>query len=1825
MKFPFVLVGRLAPAIALLMLPSASSAQITCTAIDMASLPAALSSGVTLQSYAGLGPFTAGGPPGASCATIPPNAQRGFAGVGNDGVVTFSAPITVMYVLAFNVQLPGDELVVSPAATISPAGCGAYQKLVFATPTTQVSIQDTSGGGGSGYSFYVADCVAPPPSPPTVHIIDGGDEVLTPAEVAAGVTADIGIPANAAAGDVLSVDTDGDGVDDHTIVLTGADIGSTVTITVDPADIPGGNATLTVTAFISNGAGSASAEVSDTTQVVYPIPDGGCLAIDMASLPTTLSTGVTLVSYSGLGPFTGGGPPGASCATVPPNAQRAFAGVGNDGVVTFSAPISEMYLLQFNVQNPGDELVVSPAASVTPAGCGQYVKLSFATPTMQVTIKDISSGGGSGYSFYVADCVGKPTSAPTVAINDGGDELLSTAEIAAGVTADIGIPADASAGDTLEVDTNGDGLADHTIALTAADIGGTVQVTIAPAHIPANGTLTVTATVINGAGTSPQASDSTQTDSTAPGAPTVWISDGGDEQLTAAEIAAGVTAGIAIPGDAAAGDILSVDTDGDSVDDHTIALTAPDIGATVTITVEPADIPASNGTLTVSAHITDAAGNAGADGSDTSQVVYAIPDGGCLAIDMASLPATLSTGVTLLSYAGQGPFTAGGPPGASCATIPPNAQRGFAGVGSDGVLTFSAPITEMFLLQFNVQNPGDELVVAPAATVGPAGCGPYVKLTFAAPTTQVTISDVSSGGGSGYSFYVADCVGTPTGAPTVAINDGGDELLSTAEIAAGVTADIGIPADASAGDTLEVDTNGDGLADHTIALTAADIGGTVQVTIAPAHIPANGTLTVTATVINGAGTSPQASDSTQTDSTAPGAPTVWISDGGDEQLTAAEIAAGVTAGIAIPGDAAAGDILSVDTDGDSVDDHTIALTAPDIGATVTITVEPADIPASNGTLTVSAHITDAAGNTGADGSDTTQVVYAIPDGGCLAIDMASLPATLSTGVTLLSYAGDGPYTEGGPPGASCATIPPNAQRGFAGVGNDAVLTFSAPITEMFLLQFNVQNPGDELVVAPAATVGPAGCGPYVKLTFAAPTTQVTISDVDPGGGSGYSFYVADCTGTATSAPTVTIDDGGDELLSAAEIAAGVTADIDIPGDAAPGDTLEVDTNGDGAADHTIALTGADVGGTVTVTIDPAHIPADGTLSVAATVTNSAGTSPEGSDSTQTDSTATGAPTVLINDGGDGALSAAEIGAGVTADIGIPGGAAAGDVLSVDTDGDGDDDHTIVLTAADIGATITITVEAGDVPATNGTLTVTAQITDAAGNPSAQGADSTTTGSTTGMGGCVAYDMGALPTVLPTGTTLLSYSGQGPFYDSLPSSSGCSTVPAGAARGFAGVGNPGMLVFDEPISELWILQFHDQDGDDLNVSPSATITPAGCGSYYHVVLDAPSATVDVEDLDGGGGSGYSFMLAHCTDESAPTAPTVTIEDGGDGLLSADEIAAGVTVTIGVPADAAAGDTLSVDTDDDDSADQTITLEDADVASTVVLDVDPAHVPEAGTLTVAAWITDMAGNESDAGTDSASTDSTGPTAPTVTIHDGDDGVLSAEEQDAGVTVDVGIPDDAATGDVLDVYTDNDDTADQTITLAPEDIGAAVQITVDADHFPEAFATLTVRATITDSAGNIGPAGEDTSLIGCTAKSEVEGCCGGVDKNCDDSDESTLDTCDPVTFECVYAPTDVGSTGHDDTTGGDGDAVGSDDTSGGTGDAGTDAGSSGGGDAQGATGGGTTGEPTNDRTGGEESGGCSTSPTGTSTPVALVLGLMLALYWRRRVTLTTAPRRR
>ncbi|MGU5692906.1 retention module-containing protein, partial [Aeromonas veronii] len=228
-----------------------------------------------------------------------------------------------------------------------------------------------------------------------------------------------------------------------------------------------------------------------------------------------------------------------------------------------------------------------------------------------------------------------------------------------------------------------------------------------------------------------------------------------------------------------------------------------------------------------------------------------------------------------------------------------------------------------------------------------------------------------------------------------------------------------------------------------------------------------------------------------------------------------------------------------------------------------------------------------------------------------------------------------------------------------------------------------------------ATVQPGGSYSVdVTTPLAEGSYQVTASVTDPAGNTGTATDDGSVDVTATEAPTVTITTDADDngTLSNTELGASTTVDvlIEVPADAQVDDVLNVSINGGAPVSVTITQDILDNGYTTT-----APRPADGgTVAVSATITDQAGnTSAPGTDSaTVGDTTATAAPTVTITTDADdnGTLSNTELGASTTVDvlIEVPADAQVDDVLNVSINGGAPVSVTITQDILDNGYTTT---------------------------------------------------------------------------------------------------------------------------------------------------------------------------------------------------------------------------------------------------------------------------------------------------------------------------------------------------------------------------------------------------------------------------------------------------------------------------------------------------------------------------------------------------------
>ena len=159
------------------------------------------------------------------------------------------------------------------------------------------------------------------------------------------------------------------------------------------------------------------------------------------------------------------------------------------------------------------------------------------------------------------------------------------------------------------------------------------------------------------------------------------------------------------------------------------------------------------------------------------------------------------------------------------------------------------------------------------------------------------------------------------------------------------------------------------------------------------------------------------------------------------------------------------------------------------------------------------------------------------------------------------------------------------------------------------------------------------------------------------------------------------------------------------------------------------------------------------------------------------------------------------------------------------------------------------------------------------------------------------------------------------------------------------------------------------GDSVIVNGEETVLTADDIAVGEIIVkvDAPNEgetlEVDVIIKDKDGNESDPTQAEATVDTTAPSAPDSVIIGNGDEWISAAEIDADgkVDVTIDLPADAVAGDSVIVNGEETE-------LTDADIlAGNLIVKVDAPN--EGETLEVVATIKDAAGNESSPATDSA----------------------------------------------------------------------------------------------------------------------------------------------------------------------------------------------------------------------------------------------------------------
>ena len=1010
--------------------------------------------------------------------------------------------------------------------------------------------------------------------------------------------------------------------------------------------------------------------------------------------------------------------------------------------------------------------------------------------SVQVSVTNVNGNSASAGREYSVDAT-----APSVTINTiATDDILNASEAQSDLA--ISGTSTAEAGQTVIVSLNGK---DYTTTVSANG-SWTLNVPAADLAGLTDGSVTVTASVSDKAG-NPASVDHTLTvDVTVP-AVTIHTVAGDDVINVAEHNQAQIVSGSATG--AAAGDKVTVTIGGQT---YTTVL---DAAGNWSVGV-PANVISglSDGTVTVSVSVTDAAGNTGS-GTHNVTVDTGLPSVSFNAISDDNVLNAVEKGQDL-SVSGTSANLAEG----TQVTVTLNGKNYTATTAADGTWSLTVPAADL------------------------AGLG-QASYTLNATATNGVGNSVSNSAN-----LLVD-----TALPTVTINTvAGDNVINAAEVAAGQTLS-GTVANAEAGNTVTVAIGG-----HSYTATVQNnLSWSVNVPSDVLTALGNGSLSVTATVTNGHGNTGTGEREIAIDANLPGLRVDTVA--GDDVVNTIEhaqnlIVSGTSDGLA-PGTA-----LTVTVNGK---DYAATVLAD---GTWRAAIPSTDVSAwPEGTVKISVTGDSAAGNPIIISHDVT-------------VDLATVAISINALATddVINAAEKG------------ADLVLSGVTTNVEAGQTVTISLNGRIYTT-----TVDDSGNWTYTVPSADL--AG------LKDGDASVQVIVTNVNGNSASAGREYSVDAT-----APSVTINTiATDDILNATE----AQSDLAISGTstAEAGQTVTVSLNG---KDYTTTVS---ANGSWTLNVPAADLAGltDGSVTVTASVSDKAG-NPASVDHTLTVDVTV--PAVTIHTvAGDDVINVAEHNQAQIVS-GSATGAAAGDKVTVTIGGQ---TYTTVLDAAgnwSVGVPANVISGLSD-----GTATITASVTDAAGN----------TGSGTHN---VTVDTG------------------------LPSVS------------FNAISDDNVLNAVEKGQDLRV------SGTSANLGEGTVVAVTLNGKNYTATTAADgtwSLTVPAADLTGLGQASYTLnatatngvgnSVSNTANLLVDTAlPTVTINTiAGDNVINAAEVAAGQTLS-GKVANAEAGNTV------------TVTIGGNTYTATVQSDLTwSVNVPESvltalgnGDLTVSATVTNGHGN-------------------------------------------------------------------------------------------------------------------------------------------------------------------------------------------------------------------------------------------------------------------------
>ncbi|WP_422111186.1 Ig-like domain-containing protein [Enterobacter ludwigii] len=1121
--------------------------------------------------------------------------------------------------------------------------------------------------------------------------------------------------------------------------------------------------------------------------------------------------------------------------------------------------------------------------------------------SVQVSVTNVNGNSASAGREYSVD-----TTAPSVTINTlAVDDILNATEAKADLT--VSGTSTAEAGQTVTVSLNGK----NYTTTVGADGNWTLDVPAADLAALMDGSVTVTAAVSDKAGNPASVAHNLAVDVTVP---VVTINTvAGDDVINVAEHAqAQIVSGSATG--AAAGDKVTVTVGGQT---YTTVL---DAAGNWSVGV-PANVISAlqDGTVTVSVSVTDAAGNTGS-GTHNVAVDTGLPSVGFSTLSGDNVLNAVEKGQDL-SVSGTSANLAEG----TLVTVTLNGKQYTATTAADGGWSLTVPAADL-------------------AALGEAN---YTLSATATNTVGNSVSNTAN-------------LQVDTALPTVIINTvAGDNVINAAEVAAGQTIG-GKVVNAEAGNTVTVSVGG-----NTYTTTVqSDLSWSVDVPQSVLTALGNGDLTVTATVTNGHGNTGSGERDISIDASLPGLRVDTVA--GDDVINSIEqgqnlIVSGSSDGLA------AGTMLTVTVNGKTYAASVLA------DGTWNAAIPAADVSAlPAGTVTVTVAGQSTTGNPVTISHDVTVDLATV----AISIDTIAVDDVINAaekGADLLLS-------------GTTSNVEANQTVSITFGGKHYTATVDAS--------------GNWTATVPSADL--AG------LKDGDASVQVSVTNVNGNSASAGREYSVDAT-----APAVTIDTvAGDNVINASEASAGVAITGTTTAEA--GQTVTVTL---GNKQYTAQV---QAGGTWSVNVPGADLTAmaDNGYTVQVSVSDAAGNPGSADKAITLDTTP---PVISFNAVAvDDVINSVE-----HAQAQIVGGSATGanvgDRLVITV---GSHQYTTTVDASgnwSVGVPASVISSLAD-----GTATLSATITDSAGNSSTKTHDVVVNTASV-----------ALTVNIIAGDDVIN-----------AAEAGTSLVINGSSAQFAS-GTQVTVTLNGKSYTATI----QSDGSWTTTVPAADVGALTDGGHYPVSVAAQDSA----------GNSASATHSISVDTTAPVIGVNTLS--GDDVLNAAEAQQPLTVHGSTSAEA--GQTV------------TVTLGGKTYSATVANDGTwTLNVPAAdlaalneGALTLTASVNDKAGNSGQT-THTLTVDTVAPTVTIGTVADDD--IVNNAEQLAGQTIS-----GTTTAE-----------QGQTVTVSFNDHRYQATVGADGswsvfvpghDFLGLSDGNYTLTATVNDKAGNSGSATHDVTLNG------------------------------------------------------------------------------------------------------------------------------------------------